>query len=88
MGLKEAFRYMTSDQVVMPHRYPMYATLKYFAPQGGQEVALRVIGRIVRENHSGVAVSYRCRQIRDGQILRDTIEVDEFELSPAEGVGG
>ena len=83
MGLKEAFRYLSSDAVALPHKYPMGAELRYHSPQAGPVVTLRVIGRLIRENYSGVAVSYRCRQFRNGEVLRDTLEIDECELTTA-----
>ncbi len=87
MKNQEAFRPVTfrdAGQVIMPHKYPMHAELRHVSPSVALDVIQHVIGRNVRENGKGVSVSYRCRQIRGGHILRDTVEFDESELVPLE----
>ena len=75
---------MELNTAALPHKYPMGAELRYTTERGGA-ILLKVIGQIARKNHAGLAVSYRCRQILNGQLLRDTLEIDECELALAGG---
>lgn len=68
------------DHIVMPHKFEMRTDLCHTSAKVAHGVILHVIGRKVIETQKGVAIVYRCRQIRNGELLRDTIEVDESEL--------
>lgn len=65
----------------LQHRFALGQTVRY---AGGEGAELVVLQRITRESRTGVALSYRCRQIVNGQLLGQRLEVDESELQMRE----
>lgn len=63
------------------HRFELGAKVRY---RDGDGPVLVVLQRITRESRRGVELSYRCRQILNGQLLGQRLEVDESELQMRE----